>query len=199
MKTLPIALVFFLLLSSAAFACVDPDPDQMGVYFDSGAQTYCVPLTWDRGVDVNVIYTRPTIETFQGFEFGLTIDFPDGMWYWNWPSGWYPGAPQMDNIIYFLEEPLATDTATVLMCARLTYYDPDNNPLFIYLHGARENTTGDPGLPGIYYCPEPGTDLTTLPVGVSGGVGQVTAQINGDCLVVDSESTTWGGVKSLYR
>ena len=40
-----------------------------------------------------------------------------------------------------------------------------------------------------------------LQLGTSAAPGEVCAQINGDCQgqVVDTESRTWSGVKSLYR
>lgn len=195
MRTLvTVATLLCLLASNTSFAVVDPDPDQMGIYFDECADTFCILPVLCAPQFAYLIYTNPSLAAVDGYELGLTVTCGNATF--DWPEEWCPLLPlDLDNVFVAFAEPRPTSVATIL--ARATVMPFDLTPINIYLHGAANGTTGDPLLPGVYYYQ--GQNLKTLATGVSGGPGNVTAQITCDCGVVADETSSWGGVKSLFR
>ena len=113
MKKMLVPMLLCLLACSPSSACVDPDPDQMGIYFDQGATIYCTHAFMGNTVELYVVYTRPTLESFQGFEFGMAIEGGPGQLVWNWGNIIFIDPPELDNIRILFQDPIPTGVATV--------------------------------------------------------------------------------------
>jgi hypothetical protein len=191
-----IVILALLSLSTAAFAQIDPDPDMMGIYFDTGATTVCAgfqPYTWN---DAFVCLTNASSAAgISGFEFSVDINPPLAMS----PLYILPGGTlnvvMAPNFICGLASPLPWSPSMVLLTIQFFPFDP----LPIYF-------TLGPSVPSDFFPPYPGYADGADPgliksCGYSAGGPVVCAIANGgpDCGVVPTDKYSWGSVKSLFR
>jgi hypothetical protein len=71
-----VVLLLASLVATSAFAVLDPDPDMMGIYFDTNADNNC--LTSPSGVPFSayLILTNTTAPAINAYELGLTVVVP---------------------------------------------------------------------------------------------------------------------------
>ena len=74
MKTLVIVLLA-LALPAACAAVIDPDPDLLGIYFDTQADNNCLQVESGTPFRAYVILTNPTAGSIDAFEFGYENEF----------------------------------------------------------------------------------------------------------------------------
>lgn len=199
---------FVLLFPPLALATVDPDPDQIGVYFDLEAETTCVATIQNVPFDAYIIITNPTSEV-SAFAFSLCLDVQPGMeglifrLSHGWPIGCgidinpviYDGCE--DGFIRGCSEPLPAGPGGVVVLTEQYMLLADMlvefrlGPTYAY------DSTGAVVETPPHYA---GPDGEIIPLGISSGDPALpVAQINGDCSVVPVENATFGRVKGLYR
>ena len=194
MKVLLFVLLTMFFLTGNTNAIIDPDENIMGLYFDQEADMPCVDgLDYFDHVTMYLILTRPTVDAIFAFEAGfdvvgyvgplsVTITCPGAccmnMGTWN-------------NIIVGLGL-LPTTEALVLVRFELLYMNEDHAAVQFFLHGT-EPSSLDPAYPTILLA---GGELMSTGISTSEGP---TAQINGECSVVETVKYQFEQVKSLYR
>jgi hypothetical protein len=199
MRTM-VALVVLVLLASVGYATVDEDFDQVGVYFDLGADVTCISAAANIPFSTYVILTRPSEPEVSGFEFGYRVVVPEGQEglvfrlantspciFWDgfdWPEG--------DYVCGWASPAPFTGDNVILVTWQFMLLVPDL-PMQFYLGPATVESIDD-GLPA--YQGASGI----LPLGVSSGDPALpVAAVNGDCSVVSVEGMNFGRLKSLYR
>jgi hypothetical protein len=195
-------LVIFLMISvmaSSAFAVVDPDPDMLGIYFDTNADDNCLTIAANVPFFAYAIMTNPTVPGVEAFEFGYENVVPVGFETLIFqlaatlPAGAIDvgeGTPIAGNVIAGLATPVPAQPATILVTWQ--YLLLAQMPVEMYLTASNPSSIPG-GLPVIQ------AEGTLRQVGLStGGPDFPVATINTGCAVA-TESDTWGGVKSLYR
>ena len=191
-------LLLFLILASGAWAVLDPDPDQMGIYFDTEGDLFCIDASFASMVPIYILYTHPTLSAVRGFECGMNIS-TEGI----------PGSVVLNtiypvnalnmgsrsgndfNYIVGYASPVPTTIATVLATLEFFYMDPTQ--LDLTLGPANPASLGSE-LP-VILC----EDFSLLPVGTSTRFTP-SAQINGElCRVIATDEATWDSIKAMYR
>jgi hypothetical protein len=181
-------LVVLLMLSafaSSAFAVVDPDTNSLGIYFDTNADTYERALGFTQAY---LIVTNPAFDAIKGLECKVDWDEAAANYYGMILPAGALNVGDQHNVIIGLGAAMPTTAATVMGTYTLMALAPT-----YFIVGALDQ----PSIPGVLPVVVDGDD-NMFQIGLSAGVGNVCAMI-GDTGVVDSESETWGGVKSLYR
>ncbi len=201
MKSILFLLMAYLITSSA-FAVVDPDPDMMGIYFDIDADENCLTIGTMTPFNAYAILTNPTIPAVSAYEFGQDVVVPAGMENMifrlasnvgNGPSAGddWGEHPEGDYIIG-LPVPIPATPATILHSWQ--YMLLDVIPVEMYLHAP--STPSIPGDLPIVLNPD-GNIL--MQVGLStGGPDIPVATVNTDC-VVGLEDVSFGSIKSIFR
>lgn len=192
MKLLPIAVLLACLLGvRPAEGIVDPDPNSLGFFFDQNADLIELSTAPFNIIDAHLILTNPTFASIKGIECQLDYDetlimtvstqpiIPEVAWM---------GDPH--TVIMGFAYPVPTTSATILMTYRLLPISLE--PIHFTLGGVDL-----PSIPGDLPVAVDGDD-NLIQLGLTTWVGEVCAMIN-DLGVVDAQSQTWGGVKSLYR
>lgn len=197
MKKLVVLMGLLILASGAMAQPIDPDPDMVGVYFDTDATVYCnaapalyTPLNvylcftnitatsgisgWEAHVDITPPPAIPVTFTLPAGALNVSSapDFVVGL---SAPMDWMPAIPVL------------TMTITPLAALETQFW----------LSGAEVGSFG--GLPGYAAGDDPG-DLRSC--GYSGGPTGFCAVMFRDCAdsgVLPSEEETWGSVKSMFR
>ena len=195
-------IVLVLIVSVApSFATVDPDPDQVGIYFDSNADVTCIDVPPSVPFWAYVVITNPSSAEVHGVEFSLCVEYVggiEGMLFRLTEEWWF------DPIIYPVEfnwcsdgivfggTPLLPQGVNAVV-VRLQYLLLAPMGLNFYL-GAHPSQSIEDGLPAYL-----GTGGVVLPLGVSSGDPSLpVASVNG-CNAVTVEGTTFGGMKCLFR
>ena len=196
-------IVTLILVGSVVpgFATVDPDPDQIGIYFDTNADVTCIDVPPSVPFWAYVVITNPSSEIL-GVEFSLCIEYIGGYesmlfllsdeW-WFGPRiqpvelDWCPG-----GVIMGWGTPLIPQEANAVVVG-LRYMLLSDMGLQFYLGPVFPPSIED-GLPAYL-----GTGNVVLPLGVSSGdPGLPVASVNG-CNAVTVEGTTFGRMKCLFR
>lgn len=172
---------------------VDPDPNSLGIYFDTDGtqmETWADPF---EPLDLYVVLTRPTFDILHGIEFGITVD---GAVVGNavdvngsgtmWPPDW-------ENCIFGWSSPLPVGQATWLLRVSLIYTDTTSGQVTFRLHGSSPASL--PGDLPVALLADGVLQQLTTPV----APGEVCAQINGEDPIIGTENADWGAIKSLYR
>ena len=203
MKT-PIILFLALIFTIPAFATIDPDPDQIGVYFDTNADVTCIAMESSVPFWVYVIITRPTSPEIHGVEFSLCEVVDPGMEgmlfrlspIWenynpdimpvldgDWcnegvAAGFFgPIVPQGDNALLV--------SIQYMMIATMT----------VDFHLGPMSAPSIPNGPPAYL----GAGDEIIPLGVSSGDPDLpVATVNG-CSIIAVENVDFGSIKCLYR
>lgn len=209
-KLLVLAVV--MLMTSSAFAVVDPDPNMMGLFTDTTADTWFLDgVAPFSQTNVYAILTNPTFDYLYGFEFQVsfggtaaatvlstTFDNPQAL---NVGSG--------TNYIVGFGSPSPCTEATLMLTMNVMFMDATGaGDVFITL-GPSEPSSNELGLPTMLLA-----DGVLTPVGYSTGpadtgsrvevvscalVGVGSSTTMGDVGVVATEPATFDSVKSLYR
>lgn len=185
-----VAILLASLVASTALAVVDPDPDMMGVYFDTNADNVCVTAAFLAHVPAYIIYTNPTEPMVVGFECQITKTAGNSAITTTFPV---PGTNvgTATNIIVGYGNPIPTAPATVMATMDIFFLDFTPVELFI---GPSVPSSNDMGLPMVM---RPDFSLRTVGTSVeSGPCAQINAPI---CGVVDTQDASFGEVKALFR
>jgi len=191
MKKMVILLGLAMFMATSASAVIDPDPNMMGLYWDTNADMPCTPAV---GYPVNmyIILTNPTGDSLGGFECAYTIEGAAQPYIL---SALFTNPDALDvaagfqNFIVGFGSPQPTTEATIL--ATISVLNAASMDLGFYLHQSSPASV-DGVLPVIL------SDGELMTVGTSTGAGELTAVMGADC-VVATEEASWDSVKSLYR
>jgi len=205
-------LVVVFVCESTAAQPVDPDPDGMGVYFDTEGMTWCLDVDdWvpmigaGPTIPAYLLVTRPStsLPNIHGWEAHVEIVTNS----FTPPTGWTltPGAVNTGKEGDYVVDVSGTASipimgdAVMLATIEIAWLGFEGHASAIISLRGVEGSQLHPGGPGYH------SDDATAPVPCQcyfGSWGPV-AWVNGDCnpvwpyRVVD-ESLTWGEVKSLY-
>ena len=177
-----------------AGATVDPDVDQIGVYFDLNADETCLEVDPNGLFSVYMIVTNPSATEVQGIEASLcwsgTAMRIQLTWYENW-IGIFDTLCQGFHVSFYEPVPFVGSNVPLV---RIDYILTGESEVEFYL--GPEGPQYDPdGLPE--YMDASGN---IYPLGVSSGDRSLpVAVVNGDCDVVSTTGKTFGDVKSLFR
>lgn len=205
MKKMLAFIMASLLLATIASANLDPDPNTIGIYFDTAGDINCTTVGTSVPFDAYVIISNPTSQEMFAFEFSYRMETV--------PAGQGVSVFRLNNIIpdgidlgdnadllmgeyiFGYGDPVPAAGANVI-CVSWTFFVTVPMGLDFYL-GPTAIESGVPdGLPAYL-----GDDNVYFPLGVSTGhpdLGNPVAQVNGDCPVA-TENTSFGGVKALFR
>ena len=177
-----------------ARATVDPDVDQIGVYFDLSADEVCLEVAPYSIFSAYLIITNPSATEVQGIEFGICVDGAvtnaGYVWYENWigQSFFQEGFHCMG---LGFEEPVPLVGSNVPL-ARIDHFLLSDSVVEFYLNKYTyfaDNSSQYWDASGNAY-----------PLGISSGDPDLpVAVVNGDCDVVSVTGKTFGDVKSLFR
>jgi hypothetical protein len=195
-------LLAILFAGGSAGATVDPDPDGIGLYFDESATTACAVAGVAHPFPAYLVITNPTAEEIWGIEFSMCTETAGGS-----PSQlfkvvtWYAGFLDLGIVydwcvdgraIQFYEPvPRVGDHVVLAMIQYMILTDMTVS-FFLGPHPAESIPDGLPA-----YLDGNGA---VLPLQLSSGNPDLpVAQVNGDCAVVATETTTFGRLKATYR
>ncbi len=192
------ALLLLLSVATSAGAVIDPDPDQMGLYFDPAGNSVCTTSEFAHVVPLYVLYTKPTLPEIRGFECTITLG-ASGTVLSILTNETYPvealnlashSIYEYGFIVGF-EQPVPTAPVTLLAQLDVIYLQEE--PLQLHLGPAVPASLGSQW-PVIL-----AGDYSLLPVGVSAPDGPAALINAPECTVVDTDPTPWGAVKAMYR
>ncbi len=185
-------LTAFVACALSAQGTVDPDVDQIGLYFDLDANVVCLEAPAYEQLYAYVIITNPSSEVW-GYDLCWCADGPAvqtgvqpyGGTLQSWSQGcfdcWYGAGTEPYPFV-----------GTNVPLVRLSYFITGESAVQFYM----KNSVGPEGAPPVYYDADGSIDL-----GISSGdAGLPVAVLNGDCgTVVSTDEVTFDSVKSLYR
>jgi len=190
-------LMFALLAASLAGAQTWPYNDNnLGMYFDEAATSYCCGRAPGSFVNVYLILTGATHATIGGWEATVTFQGAGAV-----PTSFMPrydfinaATRANEYIVGFGTPQPAVGGKLVLMDIQLYVVD-GMIPTYGYVGPVYFHTASDP-LPAYV----DGADLGQVQVMYPrlGGVNDWVMSLNNGC-VVDNETTSFGSVKSLFR
>lgn len=194
-----LCLMTLLVLCASVAGAQDPWPyndNNIGIYFDEGASRYCCGSPPGSFVDMYLILTSPTYATVGGWEAKIHFEGAGAT-----PVSFIARYPNVnaatipnEYIIGFGTPQPALDGILVLMDIRLYVVD-GMIPVYGYV-GPTYFHTADEALPAYVN----GADLNVVQVMYprTGGINDWVVSLNNGC-VVDTESASFGTVKSLFR
>jgi len=183
------------ILPSTSSATIDPDPDSMGFYFDTGAEMPCVDGVENMDtLTIYLILTNPTAQEIFGWEAGYDTvgDIALLSTEINCPSACCMSVGGPQNLIIGFGVPLPTSEALILAEITILYMNEELAPVDFILHGT-EPSSLDPAYPTILLA-----EGVLQSTGISSAGGSM-AQINGGCSVVSVEPLKFEYIKALYR
>lgn len=191
-----IILIACVACALPALATVDPDIDQIGVYFDLNADETCLEAGPFQQFSAYLIITNPSASAVHGIEVGMCADGPVQRFYANW----YESCIGVDyfqgcyNYMSFGFQDPVPFVGTNVPLVRFDYWLLGDSQVEFYLRPLTEYIPS--GLPE--YLDASGN---VYPLGISSGnPNSPVAVVNGDCsAVVSITGVTLDAVKSLYR
>lgn len=211
MKRMVLALTLTAFtLSGSAFAQNPTNTDNIGLYLtpggyaDPGAEDgtgSCGAFGENEIFTVFVVLSELTYDEVWAWEIKIT---PLNMLFMgDTVYGNHINAGTLDNeYIVGLADPLfAMDGAVVvaeILYSVNSFYNDISQPSYVFLEGI-EFSLLPSGAPA--YLEVPGSTGVELHLAIGDPINPSIPQmiINGDCNVVGTEESTWGGLKSLYR
>ncbi len=202
-KMLVFSVMAVFAFSSLAIAQIDPDPDGMGIYFDTGATSFCIETTGAyQPITVYLMVTNqsvsePSILAWEAkliVEGNPTVAIPTG---WTLTTGAQNFGTGNEYIVGTTLPPLAfTGTATVLASITLSYLGIEVGPYGTFAVARVPGSTSFADGGG--YSAAVGFPTACQPI--FGTWNTASAWINGgeNCFTVANEDMTWGDVKTLY-
>ena len=203
MKTYTALIIGLLLIGSCAAAQSDPDPDSMGIYFDTAAtiNTHSTMAPFEP-VTAYLVITRPTGDGVSGWECAVEITGLPVALIWSYAGGGVNAQNPLENGYFEVEigtgDLALQPVSDVCVVATMNCYvmNPTDEILFAVLPlPISTKFVNEPGyLDG---GPEP----VMVPCGVSSGLpyGLPCATINSTHEAVAINDMTWSGVKNLYK
>ena len=198
-----ITILLSLILALPAFATVDPDPDQIGVYFDDNADLHCLDVPPSTPFWAHVFITRPTSPEVLAVEFSLCeVVEPglEGMVFLLstiWAGGGIIITPVVtdwcnDGVSYGFPVSLVPQQENLLLVSfQYMLLAPMTLEFKLGPHPLPSIADGLPAYLGA------GNEI--IPLGVSSGDPDLpVASVNG-CNVIPVESRSWGGIKANFR
>lgn len=201
-----VVLLLVSLMAASAFAVTDPDPNMIGVYFDTDANDNCLVIGASTPFNAFVVLTNTDAPSVSGYEFGYRNVVPDGMegMLFRLSSTIGTGQNGLDlgtntDILYGdhivgLSAPMVTTPATILHSYEFMLLNAAVT-MEMFLTSAGTSSIEGP-FPVILNA-----DTSTLfQAGQStGGPDVAVATVNIDDCVVGVEEASFGSVKSLFR
>ena len=197
-------IVALILLTNVnpSIATIDPDPDQIGIYFDSEANVACIDQPPSTPFWAYLIITSPSSTEVQGVEFSLCAEVEGGN-----TGLLFRLATVWENDP--IGDPVVTDWCTegvvknwavpivpqggIALLARFQYMILADVGVNFYLGPNSDQSIPD-GLPSYR-----GFEGIVLSLGVSSGDPSLpVASVNG-CNAVNLNLSTFGSLKCLYR
>jgi len=200
MKTLSTILVVTALLICAgrtdmALAQIDPDPDGIGIYFDTEATIHCSYVPVGVPFEMYLVLTNASATAgVAGWECRIEYsEFPLFILQWL-PHNWIGSFWDPPNFMIGLDPPLPWSPTINLMTISAIVFDPTCTWLSIVPHPGAS-------IPGEVIYLDAGDYATLITMHQStGGPNIPVAGINCDCPPPTAiESTTWSGIKSVFR
>lgn len=185
-----VALLLASLVASTAFAGLDPDPDMMGLYFDTNGDVVCTAAAFLAHVPAYILYTNPTIPSTRGFECAINKTAGNSSLTWSFPLP-STNVGVGSSIIVGYSVPMPTTAATLMATCDIFFLDFTPVDFFI---GPSVPSSNSMGLPMVML-----EDFSLKTVGTSvldGPCAQINAPV---CLPVANEDATFGEVKALFR
>lgn len=184
----------------AAFAVVDPDPNSIGLYFDTNADVYEAEAVSFANVSVYIIATNPAYAQIDAYEFGIEMagNYIVSNIELYGENPYITGSSIPGDCIVSLGSPLATSEATYL--GRFQVFLLDVDPILFLIRGTDPSSNGDSRFPSVLIAED--TILALGPSGWDDATQSPTwcAALNPDQIrPVDTEPVTFDHVKSLYR
>ena len=208
-KEMRISLVVLFAVNFVVFgftfssATVNPDPDEIGIYFDLNADTVCSTVAPHIPFSAYIIITNPSTAEIWAIEFSLCVEIAGGSESMLfrlgefWSAGFFdfPMEPDwcLDGRAIGFSEPIPQvgDNAVLV---RLQYLLLSNIGVEFFL-GPHPVETIEDGLPAYG-----DGDGGVVPLNVSSGdPGLPVAAVNGPCDVVPVVTKSFSGLKCLYR
>jgi len=188
-----ISVTIALFVATCTFAVIDPDPDSMGLYFDESAEIYCVDeVAMYEVVTMHLMLTGSTHDYIFGFEAGYDITGNAQVVNTLFYDPLYCPVGSPDNMIVGFSYPYPTFEATILATILVMNLSTENDVIEFYLHGTTPSSI-DPEFPTLLLA---GGIIQVAGISVEEGP---TAQINGGCAVVPTNTIRFDMLKSLYR
>lgn len=195
-----IFILMALTWAAPGYATVGPDPDQIGVYFDTEAEITCVTEYVGTPISAYVIITNPTFPDIRGVNYSFCLDTGgndlDVLVYPIWPPGCFGDIDPIPDFCLdgppvhcpYTPDPSGTEVVAMTFSVRL------------FGHFTVDFYLGPlPGADGEEMPTYWGEDGVHRPLSVSSGdLALPVATIGGDCPVPVGE-TTFARVKCLYR
>ncbi|MBU8872005.1 MAG: hypothetical protein KOO60_14150 [Gemmatimonadales bacterium] len=192
-----VLLIACVACAVPAQATVDPDVDQIGVYFDLDANAVCLEVPLYSTFSAYMIITNPSATEVQGVSVRLCAegDVTEQLsWWYGTPGGIDYWSESCYCVTFSFLEPVPFVGSNVPL-VRVDYllYGELGAKFFLRQEG---DGFYEDGLPA--YIDAGGIEY---PLGVSSGDPSLpVAVVNGDCnAVVSITGVTLGAVKSLYR
>jgi hypothetical protein len=193
----------FVIHTGSATGTVNPHPDEIGLYFDTNADTACTTVAPNTPFFAYLIITNPSAEEIWGIEFNLCTEIVGGHegHLFKLSEVWSAGFLDLgvvydwclDGRVVGFFEPVPRVGDNVIL-VQLQYMLLDNISIEFFL-GPHPVETIEDGLPAY----ADGNDVV-LPLHVSSGDPNLpVAAVNGQCNVVPVETKTFSGLKCLYR
>jgi hypothetical protein len=198
-----VVLLLATLVATSAFAVIDPDPDMVGIYFDTTADNNCFMTGPSVPFFAYFIATNPVPGAINAYEFGFNNAVPAGMegMLFMLASNIGNGADGVDvgthdplggDYIVGLAAPIATTEATVLHSWQYMLLAEIPVEMFIF-------QSSKPSIEGVYPVLQNSEGSVLYQAGQStGGPDVPVATVNLDC-VIGVEDASFGSVKSLFR
>ncbi len=199
MKTLALILLT-AVVAVPVTASAQCDCSSMGLYFDPGAETFCLDfLPADSVVTLYLVYAFPIVEEIYGFEAGITVEggglelvSSDNLF------GINTGPLNLANIRIECESPRQLSEFTVLLSLDFMNTSDGWQPCRFFLHsaGSAKGAFDRPRLllGGDEYYETPVYEISPE----TGLCCVIAGDVNG-CAPVPVDHTTWDQVKTLYR
>jgi len=200
-----VVLLLVSLMATSAFAVIDPDPNMMGIYFDTNADNNCLTTPASVPFFAYLVLTNTTAPAINAYECGIVNVVPAGMEGMlfrlssNIANGVVSGVDVGTNgplggdyIVGLAGAGLPASPAVILHSWQ--YMLLASFPVEMYL-----GASSKPSIPGVYPVVQNAEGSILFQCGQStGGPETPVATVNTDC-VVGVEEASFGSVKSLFR
>jgi hypothetical protein len=192
MKTL-IMIFLACLVATSALAVIDPDPDMIGIYFDTTADVNSYVTGASTPFMAYLITTNHiTPAGNDGMLFMLASNIANGA-----VSGLDVGehTPTGGDYIVGLASPLATSEATILHSWQYMLMAPVSIDMFLF-------QSSKPSIPGTFPVLQNAEGSILYQVGQSSGSWEYAVacvNLGDECCPLATEERSFGSVKGLYR
>ncbi len=184
-------ILLVLLVAGSALAVIDENENVVGLYFDTDADSDCLPsVSAPSQIPCYIILTNPNFSDLHGFELGF--DYGDELMHLGTTLAVNESinVGDNDNLIVGFGQPTSTQSATLLATLNMMYMDMDNSPTTMSLRGSNPSSL-DPELPTALLADG---ELISLALHNP----EFPYQMNGFCEYVN-EPAAWAEVKTMFR